>query len=83
MSARRRELVASDEPTVISEPFLDAIVVEDRQSDGRFPNPSCTDESDWGQVVCETDDLPDQLVAPETGPRWWGRQFSERDPMLK
>ena len=59
MSTRRRELVTSDEPTVVFEPFLDAIVVEDRQSDGRFPDPPCTDESDWGQVVYETDDLPD------------------------
>ena len=40
MSARGGELIAADEPTVVSKPFLDAIVVEDSQSDGRFPNPS-------------------------------------------
>ena len=39
MSPGGGELVATNEPTVISEPFLDAIVVEDSQSDGSFPNP--------------------------------------------
>ena len=75
------ELVATDEPTVVSEPFLDAIVVEDSQSDGGFPNPPCTDESDWGEIFCEVDDLFDQIVAPETGPRQWRGKFSRRDAM--
>ena len=33
MSARSRELVATDGSTIISEPFLDAIVVEDSEGD--------------------------------------------------
>ena len=72
----RLELVATDEPTVITEPFLDAIVVEDGQSDRCLPNPTCTDESDGCQVVHETDDLFDQFVAPKEGPRWGWWQFS-------
>ena len=41
------ELVATDEPTVVTETLLNAIVVEDCQSDGRFADPPCADESDW------------------------------------
>ena len=78
MSVRGGELVAADEPTVGSEPCLDVIVVENGQSDGCFSDPSWTDESDRGNVFCETDDLLDQLVAPETGPRRLGRQLSGR-----
>ena len=59
----RLELVATDEPTVIAKPFLDAIVVEDGQSDGRLPDPTYTEESDGCQAVHETDDLFDQFVA--------------------
>ena len=69
MSAGCGELVATDEPTVGSKPFLDAIVVEDGESDGCFPNPPCTDESDWSQMFREGDDLLDQILASETGPR--------------
>ena len=59
MSAGGGELVATDEPTVGSEPFLDAIVVEGGQSDGRFPNPPRTNESDWSKIFCEANDLLD------------------------
>jgi hypothetical protein len=41
------------------EPFLDAIVVEDGQGNGCFPDATCTDESDWGEAFSETDDLLD------------------------
>ena len=78
MSVGGGELVAADEPTVGSEPFLDAAVMEDGKSDGCFPNPSRTDESNWGEVFCETDDLLDQLVPPKTRPRWRGRRLSGR-----
>jgi len=77
MSARGRELVATDKPTVGSKSFLDAIVVEDGESDGRFPNPPCADESDWSEIFCEANDLLDQILASETSPWWWGRRFSE------
>ena len=71
------ELVAADEPTVIPKLSLDAIVVEDCQSDRRFPDPAWTDESYWGEVFCETDYLLDQLAASKTGPRRRGRWFSK------
>ena len=73
MSARRRELDAADEPTVLSKPLLDPIVVEDSQSDGSFADPPWTDESEWSEVLSKTDDPLDQLVTPETGPRRRGR----------
>ena len=37
--------------------------MEDRQGKGRFPYSPWTDESNWGETLCETDDLLDQLVA--------------------
>ena len=72
MSARCGELVATDKPTVFSELFLDAVVVEDSQSDGCFPDPPWTNESDWTEGFGDTDDLLDQLVTSEAGPRPWG-----------
>ena len=74
MSARWKELVATDEPTIVSEPLFDAIVVEDGQSDRGFPNPPCTNESNWSEGFCEVNNLLDQLVASETcSSRWeWG-----------
>ena len=79
MSTRGWELVATNEPTVIAEPFLDAIVVEDCQRDRRFPDSRCTDQSHRFQVFCGFDDLLDYLITPETGPRRRGRNFSGRD----
>ena len=76
VSGRRGELIAADEPTAVSKPLPDSIAVEDGQSDRRFPDPSCTDESDWSEVFCETNDLFDQLVASKTGPWWRGRGLS-------
>ena len=73
---RCRELVATDESTVVSEPFPNAIVVEDGQSDGRFPDSPCADESDWGEVFGETNEILDQFIASETGPRRWGWGFT-------
>jgi hypothetical protein len=79
MSARSWELVATNEPAVVAKSLLDAIVVEDSQSDGRLPDPPWTDESDGCEVLCEANNLLDQLVASKTGPRRRGRQFSRRD----
>ena len=70
-------MIAADKPAVISKTSLDAIVVENGQSDGRFSNPPCTDEGDWSEVFCETNDLFDQLVASEAGSWWRGRRLSE------
>ena len=77
MGAGGRELVATDEPTVVSEPCLDAIVVEDSQSDGSFSNPPWTDESDWSEAVNEADNFLNQQVTPKTGPWRRGREFTE------
>ena len=76
MSAGRGELVATDESTVVSKPLLDAVVVEDGQSNGGFPDPSWTDESDWSKAFREVDDLLNQFVASETGPWWRGWRFT-------
>ena len=51
-------------------------MVEDSESDGGFPNPPWTNESDWGEVVSETDNLLDQFVTPKTAPCWWGRELT-------
>jgi len=77
MSERGWELVATDKPTVGPKPFLDAIVMEDGESNGCFPNPPCADESDWSEILCKANDLLDQILASETGPRWWGRRLSK------
>jgi hypothetical protein len=71
---RGGELVATDEPTVVTKPLLDAIVVEDGQGDGSFPNPASADESDGSELFRETDDLFDPFVASKEDPRWgwWG-----------
>ena len=50
MCAWGGELVATNESTVVPEPFPDAVVVEDGESKRGFPNPPCTDESDLSEV---------------------------------
>jgi len=71
MSARGGKLVATDEPTVVIKPLFDAIIVEDGQSGGSFADSASTDQSDWGEVFCQTNDLFDQVVTSEEDPRWW------------
>ena len=51
--------VAANESSVIAEAFLDAIVMEDGQCDGRLADPSGTYESDRLEVFSKTDDLLD------------------------
>jgi len=77
VSAERGELIATNESTVIAEPLLDAIMVEDRQSNGCFPDPPCADESDWSEIFGETKNPLDQFVPSEAGPRRLRRQFSK------
>ena len=71
------ELVTTDEPAVFTKPFFNAIVVEDSERDGCFPDPTRANESDGREVLGETNDLVDQLVASETGPWWRGRRLSK------
>ena len=59
MSGGCAELVTTDEPTVVAKPFLDAVVVEDSQRDGRLANSPGTDESSWSEGFYETNDLLD------------------------
>ena len=66
--ARWRELVTTNESTVMAKPLLDSIVVEDGQGDGRLADSPSTDEGDWSTVLGEIDYLLDQLVASEEGP---------------
>jgi len=73
MVERRRESVTSDEPTILAEPLLDAIVMEDIQSDGGLADPANTEESDWTETFCQGDNLVNQIVTPKAGFRRWGR----------
>ena len=68
-----RELITPDEPTVSPKPLFDPIVVENGQSDGRLPDPTCTNQSGGFEAVYETKNLLDQLAAPKQCPLWWGR----------
>ena len=63
-------MITTYESTVVTESFFDAIVVEDRQSDGRLPDSASANESDRCEVFGQTDD---QLAASEAGPRCRGR----------
>ena len=81
MGTRCGDLVATDESAVVAKPFLDPIVVEDGQGNGRFPNPPWTNESGWGETFSETNDLLDQFVASKTDPWRRRRRFSRRDAM--
>jgi hypothetical protein len=74
-------LVTADESPVISKPLFDAIVVEDSQGDGGFPDATCADESNRIETLCQADNLLNQPVASEAGPGRWGRQLSKRYAM--
>ena len=74
-----RELVAADESTLAAETLLDAILMEDIESNGSFSDSPRTDESDWSEVFSEIDDLFDQFATSKTGPQRRGRRFSRRD----
>ena len=73
-----RELVATDEPAVVTEPLLDLIVVENPQGNRRFSDPSGADESDRAKAFSEIYCLLDQLVASKEDPWWRRRRFSRR-----
>jgi hypothetical protein len=73
MRGRGREPIATDESAVTAKPFLDSIVVEDGEGDGRFPDPACTDQSDGFEIFGDYDDLINQFPTSETGPWRRGR----------
>ena len=68
---RGGELVTTDPSTMIAKPFLNPIVVEDGQRDGRLADPTGTYEGNGFEVLSKTNDLLDQVGASETCPRWW------------
>ena len=51
-------------------------MVEDGQSNSRFPNPPWTNESNWGEVFCKANNLLNQLITPKTDSWWWGWGFT-------
>jgi hypothetical protein len=57
MGARSRELVAADEPTILTKSFPNPVVVEDRECNRCLPNPPCADESNRFEVFGTPDDL--------------------------
>ena len=73
---RGRELVTTDEATVVAKPLLDPIMVKNGQGDRRLADSASTDESDWNKVLSKIDYLLDQLATSEEGPRWQRRGFS-------
>ena len=73
MRARRGKLIAADESAVLAKSFLDPILVEDSESDGRFTDPSCADESNRFEVLSESDDFLNQVTPPKTAARRRGR----------
>ena len=76
MGERGGELVAANEPAVVTETLLNTIVMEGGQSNRRLSNSAGTNEGEWSEVFREADDLLDQLIASKDGPRWWWRRFS-------
>ena len=68
MGTRSWELIASDESTVLAKSFFDPVVVKNCESDGRFADPSCADESNGFQVFGESDDPFNQIITSKTGP---------------
>ena len=73
MSTRWGELVATDEPAVVTEPLFDAIVVEDSQDNGRLADSANANEGNWRKALRKPDNLLGQLVASKEDPRRWGR----------
>ena len=76
MSERGGELVTANEPAVVAETLLDAVVVEDGEGDGRLADSASTNESEWSEVFCQADELLDQLVSSKEVSRWWRWRFS-------
>jgi hypothetical protein len=79
LRARRRETITTDETTVITKPVLDAVVVENREGDRRFPDPTRSYESNRFEVPGKANDFLDEFLPPEAGSGRWGRWFSLRD----
>ena len=53
------ELITADEPAIVTEALLDVVAVENVEGSGRLTNSTGTNEGDWSEGFCETDDLLD------------------------
>ena len=73
MSTGSGKLIATNEPTVLAKPFFDPIVVQESEGKSCFLDPTRADESNGLEVFGESDNLFNQFVTSETGPRRWGR----------
>ena len=69
MNTRSGELAATDKLAVDPKLLLDVAMMEDSGSDGGFPNPTSTNESNLCQVLSPANNLMDQFVVPETDPQ--------------
>ena len=76
MNVGGRELVTADKPTVVAESLLDAIIMEGSQSDRCISDPTRTNGGDGCQVFGQVNNLLDQHVTSETGPRRRWRWFT-------
>jgi len=75
MNRCRWELIAPDEPAILAEPLLDAVVMEDLQGNGRLANPANTKESNRNQPLRYIDNLLDQLITSKKDSGRRGRWF--------
>jgi hypothetical protein len=66
MNKRCWELVTADEPTVVTEPSLDVVVVENGQGNGSLPDAAGTNESNWREILSEANDLQEQVITSQT-----------------
>ena len=73
MGERSWKLIAPDESAVLAKSFFDAVMVEDCEGDGCFPNPACPNESDGLEFFGYSDEFLNQFLASETVPRCRGR----------
>jgi hypothetical protein len=81
MGAGSRKLIAAYKSTVVAKSFFDPIVVEDREGNGRLPDPPSANQSDGFEVFSESDDFLNQLATSETIPRRRRRKFTGRNAM--
>ena len=82
IGARSWELVATNKPSVVTEPFYDTVMVEDGQCDRGLPDSTWADESNRSKMFSEANDLLDDFFTPEKGLGWRRWQFAKRDPMV-
>ena len=73
MDGRGWELITSDEPTILTKPLFDALVMKSCQNDRCLADSAGTNKGYWSQVFRETNDRLDKVVTSETSPRRRGR----------